>query len=530
MPHSFYWLKDSRHRWLLLILSVGLVLRLWQIGYGLPRVYFTDEEFFTAPALRIADGSWNPGWFGAPASPQIYAIGLTWRVQNAMVNAAHGTHLSASQNEAEQVGSFFVVARLWSVFLGMVGLWALYAIGRRVSESVGLWAAALGATNWYLIEQSHIIRPDIWQTTFLLLTLWAVLQIVEKSNVRRWYVLVGIFFGLAISEKYPAVLLLLLLPVLVWILRKRGDLIWRHLWLAAGVATLTIFLAAPYIFLHPYQAMKDIGYEILQPHNIHSDRGVLGNVQLYIQSLDWQLGTLLSLVLLGVFALTRRKKIFSDAAGAALLMALVYFISLSLTRQAWDRWMIPVATMLLLPMAAGIENIWSRKKTWLTTLIIVLCLAAPTLRLVRLMVGLGRPYSSEIVRSWFLRNVPHGAKIVSDPYGPTLPLLYDVARVGTVGGTSVAQFRQQGTQYVVATQDILTALKGMAARKNVGGSYQNAADGYAKISAAFPMATTTLPASGQTNETTLWANDFFIFKTLALDVPRGSVYTVYAVR
>ncbi len=43
------------------IFAVALGLRLFAINYGLPELLFDDEQFFVQPALRVADGVWNPG-------------------------------------------------------------------------------------------------------------------------------------------------------------------------------------------------------------------------------------------------------------------------------------------------------------------------------------------------------------------------------------------------------------------------------------------------------------------------------------
>src|SRR5205085_7545113 len=54
---------------LLLLLVVGLVLRVKNNGYGLPYVYNVDEgSHFTARAVGMLGGDWNPHYFQNPSA------------------------------------------------------------------------------------------------------------------------------------------------------------------------------------------------------------------------------------------------------------------------------------------------------------------------------------------------------------------------------------------------------------------------------------------------------------------------------
>ena len=58
-----------------LILIAALGWRLNNIGFGLPSMYDPDEPIFMITALRmLAEGTFNPGWFGHPGSTTIYLV------------------------------------------------------------------------------------------------------------------------------------------------------------------------------------------------------------------------------------------------------------------------------------------------------------------------------------------------------------------------------------------------------------------------------------------------------------------------
>src|SRR3954447_9567257 len=54
---------------LLLLLVAGFVLRVKNNGYGLPYVYNVDEgSHFTARAVGMLNGDWNPHYFQNPSA------------------------------------------------------------------------------------------------------------------------------------------------------------------------------------------------------------------------------------------------------------------------------------------------------------------------------------------------------------------------------------------------------------------------------------------------------------------------------
>src|SRR3954462_3149724 len=54
---------------LALVVGVGFVLRIENNSYGLPYVYNVDEgSHFTARAVGVLGGDWNPGYFQNPSA------------------------------------------------------------------------------------------------------------------------------------------------------------------------------------------------------------------------------------------------------------------------------------------------------------------------------------------------------------------------------------------------------------------------------------------------------------------------------
>jgi len=520
----------SRTSFLLgLILVVGLGLRLWQLDFGLPRVFFTDEEFFTAPAARIADGNVLPAWYGAPASPQIYAIGWTWKTQNAVLNLHSGTDQSVSQRLVDTPTPFLVSARLWSVMMGMISVVYIFLIGKTLSPAHGLLSASLVSFNWYLIEQAHIVRPDSWQVASLVVALWAAAKLWAQPKRRGWAFLLAILFALAITQKFTSAVLAPALLVFLWRLWKRGyekKLIVQSVIMFLGVVAISL----PALVLQPIEVIKDLGFEILQEHSIHTDLGWLGNMSLYFKALDWQLGTFFGATSIAAFLWGWYRRKIPSVAITCFFVALSYLVFLGFARHAWDRWTIPVMTLLAIPMAAGMIFLWQQVRwRWMIVSLLILCIISPSLRLVRMMTGFTLSPAVESTRTWALDHVQPGEKIVSDPYGPRLPSTYTMEKVSALGTKTPAEYKANGAVYLIATQDILDNLRGMAKRKGESSSYGRVARGYNDIRAVFPRVFTTLDQPFTTEEM-LERSDWIIWRTLSLHAQRGSVQEIYRVK
>ncbi len=515
-------------RWLVLIIVVSFGLRIWQIGYGLPRLSFTDEPFFTTPALRIANGGLNPGWFGAPAQPQIYITGFVWGIWNSAMNIADHTHLSAAQAFRQNPTPFIVLGRLLSAMMGTVAVGLVYKLGRRYSPAVGLTAAALVGFNFYLIDHSHVIRPDIWQTTFLLIAVSVMIRILEGTKSSRDWFVGAVAFGLAITEKFTSVLLLIGLPV-VWVhLWRHGRMIWRR-WAVAGlVAFTTIFVTAPFLFITPLRAAHDLALEIIQHHNIHTDLGPWHNLMNYFKALNWELGTGLALLGLGSY-LWSTKKGWHAWIDVPFIAALIYIATISLTSQSWDRWMIPVTTLLTVPMAAGLVWFWHLvKPRALVFVVLALVFIAPAVRLGRTVVGFQLSHTAEQAREWVLENVPAGSTLVVEPYGPVLSDRYTVITTSSLG-LHPPTYYQQHNEHVLIAAGSRSALARTADRYGADSSYAHVAAGYdnvitqTKVAADFPP----YPNPDWNNNQLLYASDWSVLRTLDLKLRRGPHVTIY---
>src|SRR4051812_42879658 len=108
---------------LLALLVVGFVLRVKNNDYGLPYVYNVDEgSHFTARAVSMLGGDWNPHYFQNPSA-------FTYLAHFAL--AARFGHRAIDEFKLDPTG-IYVTSRTVAAMLCMLGVVAVFWAGRRL--------------------------------------------------------------------------------------------------------------------------------------------------------------------------------------------------------------------------------------------------------------------------------------------------------------------------------------------------------------------------------------------------------------
>src|SRR5690606_3933047 len=83
----------------------------------------------------------------------------------------------------EAFGRFYVVARLYTVLWGLVGVWAVYWITRRLAGSIAM--AGLGTAGFILlpsvVNMVHEAKPHLPGAVLMLLASMAAAKFVETG-------------------------------------------------------------------------------------------------------------------------------------------------------------------------------------------------------------------------------------------------------------------------------------------------------------------------------------------------------------
>lgn len=157
-------------------------------------------------------------------------------------------------------GRFYVVARLYTVAWGLLGVWAVFWLARRTSGSL---IAASAASACFIcmpvvVNMSHEAKPHLPGAVLMLCAIIAATKFVECGRT-RWWISSAILCGGAAGMVLSAAVIIVILPLMVLLRRET----WPR---RCAIATLGLLIAASvYFAANPYVAINLVSHrEILR--------------------------------------------------------------------------------------------------------------------------------------------------------------------------------------------------------------------------------------------------------------------------
>lgn len=214
---------------------------------------YQPDEMITLRALsQIKPGSLQ-------FDPKLYQYGGLWIYPvGAMLKAASivgAVHLTPDLayylDHPEAFGRFYVVARLYSVFWGLVGVATVYSILKKLTADD--WLAAIGSLGFALLPvvvcMSHEAKPHLGGAVLMLLSIRAGMSFVESGSIRM-SLLTGVLCGAALGMVPTSLPVFLILPAMVFMrpiaMSQRIKL--SLFSIAAGVGVYVI--SNPYVIIN----------------------------------------------------------------------------------------------------------------------------------------------------------------------------------------------------------------------------------------------------------------------------------------
>ncbi|MEK7824568.1 MAG: glycosyltransferase family 39 protein [Candidatus Eisenbacteria bacterium] len=449
------------------LVLLALALRLYGIDAGLPQVYEEAYPFKTAwtmwgwgPGLGL---DLNPHWFRYPGLTidlQFLGQGLLYLLLTA-TGAVHST-LDFRVLQQLDPTPFYLMGRSLTALLGALTVLPVFHLARRVAgRGAAIAAALLVAVSPPLIARSQVIEVDVPLTLFVA---WGLLAALDLAGglTRRRAITAGVVVGLAATAKYPGIVLIV--PCLVAIAlgaraaaaagrpgrstpRRDALIAWPAAIGVAGLALLaTVFVTSPFLFLDYRSALADLAVERehMRLGHFGSD---LGSTWL-TYARDWFTAVagwpvaLTSLAGLVLFLVMRRRA-WALVAGSFLL---AYAVLVSSFAMKADRYLLPLLPAAFLfacalaaelcdrvapstpregnrragAPAASAPGRGVRGRAGLALAAATALLALPALAGLPAHLASLRPDTRTLARAWFEANVPPGAFVASEQYGPPL--------------------------------------------------------------------------------------------------------------
>ena len=252
------------------LLLLAAAVRFWGIGFGLPDVLARpDETSIAGPAVGFLSGDLRPQFFTWPML-FAYLVALTYVVYVFVTRpfGGYATLAAFAESRRRSLAPFLYMSRGLSALFGVLTVWWLYALARRLFDRTTATVAALFlALSFLHVRDSHFGVTDVPMTALVVLAVLAVLRWRESATVSA-AAAAGVAGGLAAATKYNG--FGIWVPFIV-ALAQRFDEDRRTLPVATaakrtGMAALamlgafafTFFSLSPYIFVEWPRFLRDV--------------------------------------------------------------------------------------------------------------------------------------------------------------------------------------------------------------------------------------------------------------------------------
>lgn len=206
-------IKDKSTSVLILtICAISLFLNIYGIWWGLPIVWHPDEIVHSVKVMAV-DLDPNPHNFAYPSfhkyvtgialSPYFIYLKLSGSLSEVLIYG----------NTATIRTNMYLISRILSAVMGTLTVFMIYLIGKEIyNKKIGLISSSFLACTMGFVTLAHFATVDIPLTFWIVVSLFFFIKIVNTGKM-KYYLLGGLFAGLALSTKYTA--LLLIIPMFV---------------------------------------------------------------------------------------------------------------------------------------------------------------------------------------------------------------------------------------------------------------------------------------------------------------------------
>ncbi len=224
-------------------LLTGLILRLWGIQWGFPRIDLSPDELnIWRISARLNWQHLDPGFYN-------YS-GLTFHLNFFAVQLLRLFGVTIEPH------TILLVSRLWSVFFGTLTIAMAFLAARDffADERAGAWAAWAVALLPIHAWHSHFGTSDIGLVFWMTTVFWLSVRAGREPSLRR-FLLAGLAVGFAVGVKFNgalAAITLLVAAIVAWRERRipRPGRVLLLLGASAGAALLGFFIVSPYSLIH----------------------------------------------------------------------------------------------------------------------------------------------------------------------------------------------------------------------------------------------------------------------------------------
>ena len=420
------------------IILLSFFLQIYGINHGLPHHFDHDESLIVESAMRTGLGDLTPPHSGWPASSHKYILFFIYGMYF-LLGKLSGIFTSVDDFSTYfllEPSSFYLIARLGSVFSGLLVIIALFFICNNLyNNRVGLLSCLFLSSTFVFIDLCHSAKQDVTMVLFLLLS-FLYISLILKTGLRKYYILAGIFAGLAISEKYNAGFVVIPVTVSHYMwgsinnISKRMLILNPNLLMAFITLGITFIVCNPYVIINPGEIWNGISNLLFNFSTI----GRVGiqqssvNPYIYLATNILKNGmgiTLEIVVVIGlIYCIYRREK--EDLLLLSLIIPYI-LVSGSMKTMA-PHYLLPAMVLMIIMgslfISSFIVNVFKQKRSQEIAFIVIpiLIVLNPLYSIVKYDHLMSLEDTREIAKEWIEKNIKPGSTIAVEDgtYSPAL--------------------------------------------------------------------------------------------------------------
>ncbi|MFA5008053.1 MAG: glycosyltransferase family 39 protein [Candidatus Omnitrophota bacterium] len=404
------------HIFLITILALGFILRIWGINFGLPYQYHQDEPMAINHAISYGSGDFNPHYFQLP--PLIgYILFFLYAIFYLLGNLFNYFKDSDSfltlflQNPT----AFYLIAR---VFLGLIpgciSIFLTFKVTQIISnKKSGYLAALFLAVSFLHVRDCHYAYHDVGLILFLLLAFLFSFKYLSTDKLSNM-IWAGVFAGFATGFKYNGVLIIA--PILLgpWLYKKD-----KTMFIGGTLRvnfTFLIFFALSYALSNPYSILdiKTFLASVFSESKAHVYMGWLYHIS---YSAFEGMGLFMAIIsiagfIIFLFSKDVRRKLIA-------LFILLSYLSIVFFGQRHERYILPILPFLIIAASICIVDFFNKflQKPWkkyFFILTVSILIAPPLIKSVYSDILFSRKDTRTQATEWIEDNLPQGSAIALD--------------------------------------------------------------------------------------------------------------------
>lgn len=473
---------------LLLLFAVGL--RFAGIAYGQPQMQYhptdaarhtlpletpihPDEYFYVAiPLQMVVRRDFEPHFYENPS----FLINLDFLTY--WITGASGGKLPDDLAEVgqRQYAPFplYVIGRVYSALGGLLAVAGAYAAARLLG---GRFAAAgaglLTAVSFPMVQHAHYATTSSLAAGFAALAIWASFASL-KTGRGALFLLAGALSGFAISNRYNAAAILVLLFGAGVLLALRYRHLWRSVCLGWILAPVAFLIGTPGAVTDLRQFWSDFSYIFLA----YTAGGQVSYSTPYGLFFEYRYLVLFGLgvpaalaALLGFANAVRQRfslRVYSPSVCVILLGAYIAAYSVVVLRTVRpshsDQLLLLVIPAFAILAGLGAQWLYDSlpvSKIVLAPTLAMILATIPLILSLQLVRQLSLPDTRLVMQTWIHENLPEGTRIhLAGPYNvPLDPILYPSSQDYAGQYTPISQLYEDGVDYVMFSDAYLHDLQ-----------------------------------------------------------------------